>query len=54
MGFISNSIRVLKLARKPTKDEFIMVAKVTGLGIVIIGFLGTILMIIGNFFHLGG
>ncbi|MEA1945601.1 MAG: protein translocase SEC61 complex subunit gamma [Euryarchaeota archaeon] len=32
--------RILKLARKPDKDEFTMIAKVAGAGILLIGFIG--------------
>jgi protein transport protein SEC61 subunit gamma-like protein len=32
--------RVLSIARKPTKDEFIQAAKLSGLGILIIGAIG--------------
>ncbi len=44
--------RTVRLARKPTKDEFLMVAKVTGLGIVIIGLIAYIIKII--IYFLGG
>lgn len=40
--FIKNAIRVLKLTTKPKWDEFSFVAKVTGLGIILIGFIGYI------------
>jgi protein transport protein SEC61 subunit gamma-like protein len=33
-------IRVLRLARKPDSKEYQQVAKVTGLGIALIGFVG--------------
>lgn len=45
-------IRVLKLARKPTMDEFSMIAKSTALGMFVIGLVGTILLYLGNL--LGG
>lgn len=32
--------RVLKLSRKPRRDEFIAITKVTGLGVLVIGGLG--------------
>lgn len=35
--------RVLKLTRKPTKEEFIVIAKVAGAGILLIGFIGFII-----------
>jgi len=41
-----NYERVLKLSRKPKKDEFIMVAKITGLGMLVIGIIGFIIRII--------
>ncbi|MFQ5974790.1 MAG: protein translocase SEC61 complex subunit gamma [Candidatus Hydrothermarchaeales archaeon] len=39
--------RVIKLSRKPRKDEFIMISKVTGLGMLVVGVIGfTIRMLI--------
>jgi protein transport protein SEC61 subunit gamma-like protein len=32
--------RVLKMARKPDKDEFLKVVQVTGIGMILIGALG--------------
>lgn len=32
--------RILQIARKPTKDEFLKTSKVTSLGLLIIGALG--------------
>lgn len=37
---IRSYIRVLKLARKPTNEEFLMIAKVAALGIILIGLIG--------------
>ncbi len=47
--------RVLKLARKPSREEFIMIAKVAGAGILLIGFIGFVIYLIltelpGNIF----
>ncbi len=42
-SFVSNAIRVLKLAKKPKRDDFMFVAKVTGLGILLIGALGYVI-----------
>jgi len=36
----SETSRILKLSRKPSWEEFNEVAKITGLGIVILGFIG--------------
>ncbi|MEM0372863.1 MAG: protein translocase SEC61 complex subunit gamma [archaeon] len=38
--FLSNAVRVLRLTTKPKKDEFWTVAKITGLGIIVLGFVG--------------
>lgn len=42
-SFFSQAKRVLKLARKPGKEEYLNIAKVTGLGIIVIGFIGTVI-----------
>ena len=39
-SFVQNAIRVLKLATKPKKEEFWTVAKITGLGIIVLGLVG--------------
>ncbi len=41
-SFISDVMRILRLSKKPKKDEFFLVAKITGLGILLIGLLGYI------------
>lgn len=43
--FAAECRRVLKVTRKPTWPEYTMLAKVTGLGILVIGMLGFILTI---------
>ncbi|MCK4928196.1 MAG: protein translocase SEC61 complex subunit gamma [Methanosarcinales archaeon] len=40
---LSEYTRILKLTRKPTRDEFTMIAKVSAAGILIIGFIGFII-----------
>jgi len=40
--------RVLKIAEKPGRDEFEMAAKITGAGILIIGFIGFIFFMTAN------
>ncbi len=42
-GFFKNSVRVLRLAKKPTKQELFTVAKITGLGIILIGLVGYVI-----------
>ena len=41
--FVSSSRRVLRLTKKPKKDEFFFVAKVTALGILLLGLVGYII-----------
>ena len=42
-SFVSSSKRVLRLTKKPKKDEFFFVAKITGLGILLLGLVGYII-----------
>jgi protein transport protein SEC61 subunit gamma-like protein len=39
-------LRVLKLTRKPTREEFTVIAKVAGAGILLVGFIGFILYLL--------
>ena len=39
-GFLLESLRVLKVPKKPDAIEYKKIVKVSGLGILIIGFLG--------------
>ena len=45
-NFIRESKRVLIVTKKPTKDEFKTIVKVSGLGIIIIGVIGFIIQMI--------
>lgn len=50
LGNITSSIkqyvRILQLTRKPSMDEFLMISKVTGAGIILIGILGFVIYLI--------
>ncbi len=46
--FYKSSRRVWKLSKKPDKSEYSLTAKVTGLGMVIIGGLGFIIILIAE------
>jgi len=46
--FIKECIRVLKVTRKPSSEEFKSIVKVTSLGILIIGIIGFIILISGT------
>jgi len=43
---LSEYTRILKLARKPTREEFIMIAKVAGAGILLIGVVGFMIYLV--------
>ena len=38
-------VRVLKLARKPTREEFLMISKIAMLGIALIGMMGFVIYV---------
>lgn len=44
--FTQKCVRVWNVLRKPTREEFSMVSKVSGIGILIIGALGFIISIV--------
>ncbi|ADP76944.1 protein translocase subunit secE/sec61 gamma [Methanothermus fervidus DSM 2088] len=46
LKFTKDAKRVLYVSRKPRKEEYLSVAKVTGLGIIIIGVIGFIINMI--------
>ncbi len=46
--FIKMNQRVLRVARRPDREEFINVAKITGLGIIVIGVVGFIVSLIAQ------
>lgn len=43
---LSEYLRVLKLTRKPTREEFTVIAKVAGAGILLVGFIGFIIYLL--------
>jgi len=47
---IKRSIKILHIARKPTDDEYREVAKITSLGMLVIGIIGLIISIVLNLF----
>ena len=44
-SFIKESIRVFKITKKPTKQEFVIIVKVSSIGIGLIGLIGFIITI---------
>ncbi|MEE1117413.1 protein translocase SEC61 complex subunit gamma [Methanosphaera sp.] len=47
-GFLKQCERVLRVAKKPDTDEYKTVAKVTGIGIIIIGVIGFIIALLSQ------
>jgi protein transport protein SEC61 subunit gamma-like protein len=48
-SFTSQCVRVWHLLRKPTKEEFVTVSKISAIGLGLIGVLGFLIAIIMNF-----
>ena len=48
VDFIKLCQRVLHVSRKPGREEFFNVAKITGLGVIIIGAIGFVISIIAQ------
>jgi protein transport protein SEC61 subunit gamma and related proteins len=42
-SFITQSIRVWRILRKPTKQEFNLISKVSAIGILVLGVIGFII-----------
>lgn len=47
-NFIIESSRVFKLTKKPSKEEFKIIAKVAGIGALVIGFVGFLIHLIAQ------
>ena len=45
---IIESIRVFKITKKPTKEEFMITVKVSAIGTLVIGFIGFLIHIISQ------
>ena len=52
LNFIKQSKRVLRVSKKPSREEYLNVSKVTGIGIILIGVIGFRISIIAQL--LGG
>lgn len=46
--FLQNCRRTLQVAKKPDKSEYLQVAKITGLGILLVGAVGFAIMFISS------
>ena len=47
--FLHESKRVLMVTRKPGMKEFKLAIKITGLGMILIGFIGMLIRMVGYF-----
>ena len=45
--FVKDSKRVLKVSKKPDRQEYFELAKVTSLGVVIVGVIGFVVFLLG-------
>jgi protein transport protein SEC61 subunit gamma-like protein len=48
INFIKLNQRVLKVAKRPDREEYYNVARITGLGVIVIGVIGFIISIIAQ------
>lgn len=46
--FIKDSKRVLKVSRKPDANEYVELAKVVSIGVLIVGVIGFIIVLLGS------
>ncbi|MFH1448149.1 MAG: protein translocase SEC61 complex subunit gamma [Candidatus Micrarchaeota archaeon] len=51
-SFIQRSMRVLRVSYRPKSQEYWMIAKVTGLGMALIGLVGFLITIIFNYVNM--
>lgn len=45
-SFIKESLRILKITKKPNREEFKVIVKISGIGILLIGFIGFVITIV--------
>ena len=46
--FVKDSKRVLKVSKKPDSQEYLELAKVTSIGVVIVGAIGFVIFLLGS------
>ncbi|WP_407423660.1 protein translocase SEC61 complex subunit gamma [Methanobrevibacter sp.] len=46
--FVKDSKRVLKVSKKPDRQEYLELAKVTSIGVVIVGAIGFVIFLLGS------
>jgi protein transport protein SEC61 subunit gamma-like protein len=50
-NFASNTKRVIRIARRPTAYEVRLIARVSGIGILLVGGVGYLILLLGNLVH---
>jgi len=53
-SFYKESVRVFRITKKPSRDEYKAIMKVSGLGILLIGLIGFIIHAIKYYFEVKG
>ena len=53
-NFLKQCRRVLYVSKRPDREEYVNVAKITGIGIIIIGSIGFLIYLIGQLLKLAG
>ncbi|OLS16506.1 MAG: Protein translocase subunit SecE [Candidatus Heimdallarchaeota archaeon LC_3] len=48
MGFLNDSVRLIKIAKKPSLKEIWLISKVTIVGMSILGLIGFIIYVVGR------
>ena len=46
--FIKDSKRVLKVSRKPDSQEYLELAKISALGVIVVGVIGFVIVLLGS------
>ncbi len=50
-SFLSQCVRVWHLLKKPSRKEFLTTAKISAIGVSLVGLMGFVISIIINFFN---
>lgn len=53
-NFLNNCVRVLRVTRRPNREEYSAASKITGLGIVLIGFIGFVIFLVFHYVGIFG
>lgn len=52
-SFTAEAVRVVKVTKKPSMENFKMIVKVSAMGMVVIGLIGFVISIIGTLIGIG-